>query len=233
MAKRPASAARGAGRKLGDETPDRPFDPRQGVRLAAGAWGGSVVETRPSRPWTETGQDPELLSAAQRGDVAALLRLFNTHRRALWRTCLATTRHQGEAELLFQETLAQATRQLRAAPTHQPFLPWLARLARQIDTSRMRGRPLRPTVGNKRPNGESWLAGARGAHYVEDEQRALYGFALLHPDDQWLLVLRLFERLPYAEISRVTGLSVARVTSRLALAREYVDQVCRSGEAAA
>jgi len=191
------------------------------------------VDSRPSRPWTEAGQDPELLSAAQRGDLTALLRLYNTHRRSLWRTCLGITRHQGEAELLFQETLAQATRQLRAAPIHQPFLPWLARLARQIDTSRMRGRPMRPAVGTRRPNGESWLAGSHGAHYVEDEQRALYGYALLHPDDQWLLALRLFERLPYTEISRVTGLSVARVTSRLALAREYVDQVCRSGEAAA
>lgn len=191
------------------------------------------MDTRPSRPWTKAGQDPELLSAAQRGDLTALLRLYNTHRLSLWRVCLGLTRHQGEAELLFQETLAQATRQLRAAPTQQPLLPWLARLARQIDSSRMRGRPLRPAVGTRRPNGEPWLAGSRGAHDVEDEQRALYGYALLHPDDQWLLALRLFERLPYAEISRITGLSVARVTSRLALAREYVDQVCRSAEGAA
>jgi len=193
------------------------------------------LDSRPSRPWTEAGQDPELLVHAQRGDLAALLRIYNTHRLALWRTCLAITRHQGEAELLFQETLVHATQQLRAAPARQPLLPWLAQLARQLDTSHARGRAPSARIARpvRRPNGESWQAGAHGAHPIEDEQRALYGYSLLHPDDQWLLALRLFERLPYAEISRVTGLSVARVTHRLAVAREYVDQVCQAEDRAA
>lgn len=183
------------------------------------------MDTPTTRPWTEPGRDPELLSAAQRGDHTALLQLIYTHRLPLWRACLAITRHMGEAELLFQETLAHATRQLRAAPAHKPFLPWLVKLARQLDAAKMRGRPLRPTVGTRRPNGESWLAGARGAHYVEDEQRALHAFALLHSDDQWLLTLRLLERLSYPEISRITGISVPRVLNRIALAREYIDHV--------
>jgi DNA-directed RNA polymerase specialized sigma24 family protein len=183
------------------------------------------LDANPTRPWTDAAQDPSLLNAAQRGDVTALLRLFHTHRSSLWRACVATTRHRGEAELLFQDTVAHATRQLRAAPSSKPFLPWLVKLARQLDAARMRDRPLRPGVGARRPNGESWLAGARGAHYVEDEQRALHAFSLLHPDDQWLLTLRLLERLPYPEISRITGISVPRVMNRIALAREYIDQV--------
>ena len=191
------------------------------------------MDTRSPGPWTDAGQDPELLRQAQRGELAALLRLFNTHRLSLWRACLTITRHMGEAELLFQETLAQATRELRAAPLQQPLLPWLAKQAREIDTAKSRSRPLRPAVPARRPSGEAWLEGSRGAHYVEDEQRTLYGFSLLHPDDQWLLALRLFERLSYADIARLTGFSVSRVTQRLALAREYVDQVCRSGEKAA
>ena len=183
------------------------------------------MDTASPRPWTEPGRDPELLSAAQRGDVTSLLQLIYTHRLPLWRACLSVTRHLGEAELLFQETLAHATRQLRAAPSHKPFLPWLVKLARQLDAAKMRGRPLRPTVGTRRPSGEPWLAGARGAHYVEDEQRALHAFALLHSDDQWLLTLRLLERLSYPEISRITGISVPRVLNRIALAREYIDHV--------
>ena len=126
---------------------------------------------------------------------------------------------------MFQETLAHATRQLRAAPSHKPFLPWLVKLTRQLDAAKMRGRPLRPTVGTRRPNGEPWLAASRGAHYVEDEQRALHAFSLLHSDDQWLLTLRLLERLSYADIARVTGISVPRVLNRIALAREYIDHV--------
>jgi DNA-directed RNA polymerase specialized sigma24 family protein len=174
-----------------------------------------------------------LLNAAHRGDLTALLQLVYTHRLPLWRACLAITRHLGEAELLFQETLAHATRNLRVAPSNRPMLPWLVKLARQLDASRMRGRPLRPTVGVRRPNGEPWLAGARGAHYVEDEQRTLHAYALLRSEDQWLLTLRLLERLPYPEISRITGISVPRVMNRIALAREYIDQALSSGDRAA
>jgi DNA-directed RNA polymerase specialized sigma24 family protein len=191
------------------------------------------LDTPPSRPWTEPGRDPELLQSAQRGELTALLQLLYTHRLPLWRACLAITRHLGEAELLFQETLAHATRHLRAAPAGKPFLPWIVKLARQLDAAKLRGRPLRPPVGIRRPNGEPWLAGARGAHYVEDEQCALHAFSLLHSDDQWLLMLRLCERLPYAEIARITGISVPRVMNRIALAREYIDQVNGLDEKAA
>ena len=191
------------------------------------------MDTPSTRPWTEPGRDPELLIAAQRGDLTALMQLIYTHRLALWRACLAITRHQGEAELLFQEALLQVARQLRAVPPHKPFLPWLVKLARQLDSARMRGRPMRPPVGARRPNGEPWLAGARGAHYVEDEQRTLHAFVLLHSDDQWLLTLRLLERLSYAEIARITGVSIPRVMNRIALAREYIDHVRASEDQAA
>lgn len=175
------------------------------------------------RPWTEVGLDTELLTQAQRGDHTALLQIVHTHRHSLWRACLGITRHRGESEILFQETLAHATRHLRAATPGKPLLPWLVKLARQLDAAKQRGRGLRATVGSRRPNGEPWRAGARGAHYVEDEQRALHAYALLHSDDQWLLSLRLIERLPYNEISRITGIPLPRVMNRIALAREYID----------
>ncbi len=191
------------------------------------------MESATSRPWTEPGQDLQLLDAAQRGDLTSLRRLIRVHRAPLWRACFAITRHQGEAEMLFQETLAHAARQLRAAPTGRPFLPWLVRLARQVDSAKRRGRESRPSVGTRRPNGEPWVAGSRGAHWVEDEKSTLHAFAQLHTDDQWLLVLRLFERLSYADIAKVTSLSMPRVMNRLALAREYLDRMHELGDRAA
>jgi RNA polymerase sigma-70 factor (ECF subfamily) len=191
------------------------------------------LESQPPSPWTEPGPDLKLVEAAQNGDLTSLRQLVRAHRAPLWRACLAITRHQGEAEMLFQETLAHAARQLRAAPTGRPFLPWLVRLARQVDTAKHRGRPARPGVGTRRPNGEPWVAGASGAHWVEDEKLTLHAFAQLHPDDQWLVVLRLFERLSYADIARVTGIAPPRVMNRLALAREYIDKLHTSEERAA
>ena len=191
------------------------------------------MDSNPPRPWTESGTDQKFLDAAQRGDLTSLRQLVRANRAPLWRACLAITRHQGEAEMLFQETLAHAARQLRAAPTGRPFLPWLVRLARQVDTAKYRGRPGRPSIGIKRPNGEPWVAGSRGAHWVEDEKLTLQAFSHLHADDQWLVVLRLFERLSYAEIAKVTGIPVPRVMNRLALAREYIDKIHTSGDRAA
>jgi DNA-directed RNA polymerase specialized sigma24 family protein len=191
------------------------------------------LEETPQRPWTEPGQDPERVAGAQRGDVGSLLELVRAHRLPLWRACFAISRHLGEAELLFQETLALAARQLRAAPAGRPLLPWLVKLARQVDAAKWRGRDDRPSVGFRRPNGEPWFAGSRGAHWVEDEQRTLHAFAQLHADDQWLMVLRLFERLPYSEIAQITGIPVPRVMNRLALAREYLERVHGLDERAA
>ena len=191
------------------------------------------MDTPTARPWTEPGRDSELLAAAQRGHLTSLFQLFSTHRLPLWRACVAITRHLGEAESLFQQTLAHGTHQLRAAAPGRPFLPWLVKLARQLDAASMRGRPLRPAVGQRRPNGQPWIAGAQGAYFIEDEQRTLHAFALLHSEDQWLLTLRLVERLPYADIARVTGISVPRVMNRIALAREYIDHVREISDEAA
>ncbi len=191
------------------------------------------MEITPTRPWTEPGQDLQLLDAARRGDLTSLRRLVRAHRLPLWRACFAITRHLGEAELLFQETLAHVARQLRAAPTGRPVLPWLVRLAREIDATKTCGRPVRPAVGPRRPNGEPWLAASRGAHWVEDEQRTLRAFAQLQSDDQWLFALRLFERLSYSDIARVTGIPAPRVMNRIALAREVVDRVHEQSDRAA
>jgi len=190
------------------------------------------VDTRSSRPWTHAGQDPELLRKAQRGDLTALLRIYNTHRLSLWRTCLVLTRQAAEAEVLFQETIARATRELADAPAHEPLLPWLAGLARELDASRASTRPPEHADAT-RPNGRPWNDGSSGPADTAVEQRALQGFSVLSADDQRLLALRVFERLSHADIARVTGQSLERVAERLAFAREAIDQAYDAEERAA
>ena len=192
------------------------------------------MDKRSLRPWIHAGQDPELLRKAQRGDLTALLRIYNTHRLSLWRACMVLTRRSAEAEQLFQETIARATHELAHAPANEPLLPWLAGIARELDAARARTRP-RDVARNatQRPNGQPWDDGSSGAQDTLDEQRALRGFSALQADDQWLLALRLFERLPYADLARVTGQSLERVAERLALARESLDQACTTEDRAA
>jgi len=180
------------------------------------------VDTRSETPWTEAGQDPELLRQAQRGNLDAALRIYAAHATPLWRACLVLKQHPREAERLFQETIAVATRALPGAPVQQPLLPWLVRLAREIDWSQATTRPLEPShVGAGRPDGRPW---DENAPDVTVEQHALQGYLSLDKDDQWLLALRLFEQLSYDDIARVTDMPVEWVAERLAFAREQMDQ---------
>src|SRR5690242_3324833 len=89
-----ARQARGpAGRKRVSESPGVTIHPPR----AGGAPEVTPVDTRSATAWTEAGQDPEHLRQSQRGDLAAALEIFGTHRLPLRRTCLVLTQHPREA----------------------------------------------------------------------------------------------------------------------------------------
>lgn len=189
------------------------------------------MDTRSTTPWTEAGQDPELLAQAKRGDVDALLQLFEAYKLPLWRTCLAITQQRGEADRLFELTIACAAQELSAAPERQSLLLWLVRLARELDGRLARTNPRDPALaGTQRPDGQEW---DESAPDVDVERHALRAYALLDSDDQWLLALRLFERLSYADIARVSGMPVEVVAARLSSARDEIDRDLGAEERAA
>lgn len=193
------------------------------------------MDARPTRPWMEPGREAGLVLSAQRGDSAAMLELLAHYQRPLWRLCFAFTCDVVEAERMVQDAARRALRNIRQLPVGQPFFPWLARLARTLAIARSRrtggGRDRRE--GHlRRPNGDRWSAGALGAHHVEYERRVLDAFMELPPEDRMLLALRLFERLPYAEIAAVAGLAVPPVMHRIAALRERIEQSGREGKAA-
>jgi len=189
------------------------------------------VETRSATPWTEAGQDPEWLRQAQRGDLTAALQIFSAHKLPLWRTCLVLTQQPREAARLFEETIVHATRALPGAPVQQPLLPWLARLAREIDADRASsGMRDLSSPDDCRPDGRPW---DESAPDTSVERHALHGFSMLDLDDQWLLALRVIEQLSYDDIARVTGLTVERVAERVAFARDQIDREMDAEERAA
>jgi RNA polymerase sigma-70 factor (ECF subfamily) len=189
------------------------------------------MDTRSETPWTEAGPDPERLLQAQRGDLEVLRQLFEAYKLPLWRACLAITHLHDEADQLFEHTIACAAQELSAAPEGQPLLLWLVRLARELDAHRARTSPRDPKLaGTQRPDGQEW---DESAPDVDVERHALRAYALLDSDDQWLLALRLFERLSYADIARVSGMPVEVVAARLSFARDEIDRELDAEERAA
>lgn len=194
------------------------------------------MDARPTGPWMESGREAGLVLSAQRGELDAMLELLGHYQRPLWRLCFAFTCDVVDAERLAQDAARRALRNVRQLPVGQPFFPWLARLARTLAISRARRRAggggERREGHLRRPNGERWSSGALGAHHIEYERRVLDAFAALPAEDQMLLALRLFERLPYAEIAVVAGLALPPTMHRIAALREKIEQAARDEKAA-
>ena len=191
------------------------------------------MDARPLGPWMESGREAGLVLSAQRGDLDALLELMRHYQRPLWRLCFAFARDVVEAERLAQDTGRRALRNLRQLPVGQPFFPWLARVARTLAISRSRRKAGDGREGvPRRPNGERWNSGAMGVYDLEYQRNVLAAFAQLPADDQMLLALRLFERLPYAQIATVAGLAVPTTMHRIAALRERIEQSTRGERAA-
>jgi RNA polymerase sigma-70 factor (ECF subfamily) len=186
------------------------------------------MDARPSGPWMEAGREAGLVLSAQRGDVNAMLELLRNYQRPLWRMCFAFTREVVEGERLVQDTSRRALRNLKQVPVGQPFLPWLARIARTLAVARSRRRAGDdPASGPRRPNGDRWSSGALGAHDLEYQRAVLAAFGELSPDDQLLLAMRLFQRLPYSEIAKIGGLAQPTTMHRIATAREKIENAVR------
>lgn len=185
-------------------------------------------------PWLEHGREAALVLAARRGELPALFELLRAFQLPLWRVCFALTRHRGECELLVQETARRAQKNIKQLPEGQSFLPWVLRLARNLaltEARRRAGEP-RTAVAALRPDGTRWEDGTRGVIDLAFEQRLLTAFAALSVDEQLVLALRLFERMPYAEVANTLEQPLTATMHRIAMLRERLEQPT-PGEAAA
>lgn len=164
------------------------------------------------RPWTEPGRDPELIHAAQNGDLGALFTLLRERRLELWRVCLALELDRSRAERLFHETLLRAARNLRSVPHGTALLPWLVRLAAHLASHGRRGASAAAATPEAR-------AAALGRPLGEGEAAAVEAFAACPEADRLLFALAAVERLSYAEIGAITRREGTAVIHQLALIR--------------
>jgi RNA polymerase sigma-70 factor (ECF subfamily) len=194
------------------------------------------MDVRPGQgSWLEPHREAALVLAAQRGETPAYFELMRAYQQPLWRVCLTLTRDRHDAEQMLHDAARRAQRSLRQIPAGQPFFPWLVRLARALAIAQARRREGEPAflASVKRPNGESWDTGAAGAYHMAYEQRVLFAFGDLSVDEQLMLALRLFERLPYSEIASALDLPMSATMHRIAAARERLEQAARPGGKAA
>lgn len=174
-------------------------------------------------------EDPRLVHAAKRGDMAAFEELVARHRDKVYARCYLIT-HQEELALdLAQDTWVKAWQRLASFQGESSFATWLTRIAINVCLDHLRKekrfrvqdlpaddedgtafeRLLPPVEAN--PTGRMELA--------ETRRRIDEAMKQLTPAHRTVLVLHEFEGLPYKDIAREVGISIGTVMSRLFYAR--------------
>lgn len=144
-----------------------------------------------------------------------------------------------DAQEVVQDAFMRAhdalTRKYDAARARELALkPWLFRIARNLSFNRRRGRHSRLDAPldsfDDGRIGPLVPAGSVSSRLERDEERKALEKAIdsLPPDARELIVLRFMEEMPYAEISKCTGLNEAalrgRVFRSLKLLREALSE---------
>lgn len=175
-----------------------------------------MEERAASGPWMEAGMEAGLVQSAQRGDLASFFELLRGYQRTLYRLAFALTRHHDDAAQLVQDTGVRAWRGIGQLQVGRPFLPWTARIMRNLAVTRARRlsgefsrgpapAPARPTL-------------ADDDHAV----RVLQTWSDLGPDLQMAMALRLLDGLSYSEIAAALDVHATQVMTRIAQVRSLL-----------
>jgi RNA polymerase sigma-70 factor (ECF subfamily) len=196
------------------------------------------MNARPQRKTSrDSGDEAELVRAAQRGDQAAFGELVRRYQRAVYRVAYGLTRNPSDADDLAQETFVRAYQAIGRFRVGEPMFPWLSRIVTNQAFSLFRSRrrrpetPLEPLIEAGRQWGED-NDPADQATENEQKEQIEQAFEQLKPEHQAVLTLRVVQEMSYEEIATALGVPVGTVMSRLSRARAElrIRMSARTGE---
>ncbi len=189
----------------------------------------------------DSNEESELLAAAQRGDQRAFTTLVNRYEDLVYRYAFKLCRDQEAAEEVFQDTFVNVFRKLHQFDRRSKFSTWLYRVVTNNCLMKMRRSKLaRASVSIDAPEGftnnpphdedghvrqtiPSWReTPLDGVLKRETRMHLDEAIAKLPPDYRSVFVLRDVEERSAAETSKILGLSVPAVKSRLHRARAFL-----------
>jgi len=168
--------------------------------------------------------DKELIRRTQAGDTGAFDELMTRYNHAIYRLAYSMTRNHADAEDVSQETFIRAYRAIDRFDEKYRFYTWLHRIAVNlcINVFRRRKRArLVPLPGTE--IGSEWAdvpdprSGEDDASLRRDLDKAL---TRLPAEQRAVFVLRVKDEMSYSEISKLLGIPVGTVMSRLNRARQ-------------
>jgi len=163
-----------------------------------------------------------LVERAKGGDRLAFESLFRATHAQVYNFLLALGLNRDEADDLCQETYVHAWDGLRRLRRGESFVAWLHRIARNLAKDYFRSRSRHPeTISSDAGAGQTGVTDGPDG-YAEARALAVAvrkGIEALPEPQRLPLVMHHVEGMPVADISRVLGVAVGTVLSRLARGR--------------
>jgi RNA polymerase sigma-70 factor (ECF subfamily) len=186
-------------------------------------------------PHHDTDADNELVRAAAGGNMHTFDDLVRRHQDRVFNLCLWFLSDYHEADDMAQEVFIKAYRSLKSFRFEAKFSTWLYRIAVNTCKNRVNSLEYRLKKWTDRLDAEEINPGGAMAdsHSLSPQDRleqkerarqirkAVNG---LSGDKKTVVVLRDIEGMAYDEIARITGLSMGTVKSKLARARDELQQ---------
>jgi RNA polymerase sigma-70 factor (ECF subfamily) len=172
--------------------------------------------------------DQEIVTRAQRGDLAAFARLIEQHRDAVVRSA-ARIAGPDEAEDVAQDTFLRAFHRLGAYRRDAPFRHWLLRIAHNAAIDAV-GRRKHADLTDEAGQTETATAQlpAQDLEAAERQERLRLKLAALREEHRSVVVLRDLEGLDYREIAELTDTPLGSVKGRLHRGRRELIELLRN-----
>ena len=174
-------------------------------------------------------EDPALVRAAQRGDMAAFEELVARHRDRIYARAFSMMRNEEEAIDLSQEAWVKGWQRLRQFQGEASFGTWMTRIVINLCLDQLRKHKRQRTESIEAMDEESGgverqmpivtVNPTAGLERSELRQRIDRGLSQLSHEHRTVLVLHEFEEMEYKEIAKTMGCSIGTVMSRLFYAR--------------
>jgi len=173
--------------------------------------------------------DPTLVRAAQRGDMAAFEELVVRHRDKIYARALTMMRNEEEAIDLSQEAWVKGWQRLKQFQGEASFGTWMTRIVINLCLDQLRKQKRQRAESIEEIDEESGgverqmpvvtVNPTAGLERQELRQRIDQALNQLSYEHRTVLVLHQFEEMEYKQIARTMGCSIGTVMSRLFYAR--------------
>jgi RNA polymerase sigma factor (sigma-70 family) len=171
----------------------------------------------------QTISDQELIHLYLKGNEASLETLIKRHQRAIFNVIYLLVRNRSLADDLFQETFIKIIQKLKDGNYNEEgkFLPWAARVARNLTIDHMRKMKRNVTITDSEGNDIfNYIQIAEESKedimIKEQTERGIKQLVKLLPEEQReVLIMRHWGNMSFKEIADATGVSINTALGRM------------------